>query len=161
MATVYVSNAVQATLYHTELTGQMSDGMWENSNPRDHWKIPSGATVVVDAANPRLDFTPRRSYGFTKLIEYVGDRMLQAARARLKYPNATDSAIGNLDSDYVWEQTGEYYEGVKASLSSEFGINNKAEQALALKALESYPYTIKDLKQDLRAIQKLFTEARR
>lgn len=161
MATVYVQNAVQATLYHTELTGQMSDGMWENSLPRDHWKIPGNATVVVDATNPRLDFTPRRSYGFTKLIEYVGDRMLQAARARLKFPNASDSAIRSLDSDYVWDQCGEYYDKVKALLTSEFGINNKAEQALVLKALESYPYTIKDLKQDLRAIQKLFTEARK
>ena len=76
--TIYFENQIQKALYKHELLGQISDGMWENSRPWDHWKSPCNAEVKIDAENPRRVGRRTRKYNFTdgQLLEWVGDRMI-------------------------------------------------------------------------------------
>ena len=89
MPTIAFENEVQVALWNEELVGQLSDGMWENSRPHDHWKPWCNAEVIIDATNVGRDFWAQKdSYNFHALIEYVGDRML--AIVQRFQPNATE-----------------------------------------------------------------------
>jgi len=71
----------QRALWQHEICGQLSDGMWENSKPYDHWKfwcdleVVSGPPLVVSNARCR-----KTGYNLTSLLEYVGDRMVKLGR---------------------------------------------------------------------------------
>lgn len=81
--TLRVRNLAQKVLWEEELTGQLSDGRWENSRPMDHWMPWCDATVVIDPENVGRDFWVRRDgYCFTEkdLLSIIGDRMLEAVR---------------------------------------------------------------------------------
>jgi hypothetical protein len=83
MSTLAVRNQVQAALFEKELKGQLSDGMWENSSPREHWKPWCSAEVIVDPENVGRDFyADKDNYNFnsTFLLECVRDRMLALAQ---------------------------------------------------------------------------------
>jgi hypothetical protein len=83
--TLKFRNKVQVALFTKELRGQISDGLWENSKPVDHWKVPCGAKVSVATDSKELgpSFMPVRAYNFasSELLEYVGDRMLVIAQS--------------------------------------------------------------------------------
>jgi hypothetical protein len=83
MATLRLRNLAQKVLWEHELTGQISDGRWENSGPRDHWMPWCNAEVVVDPDNVGRDFYARRDgYCFTErdLLSIIGDHMLEAVQ---------------------------------------------------------------------------------
>ena len=83
MATLRVRNEAQKVLWVHELTGQLSDGRWENSKPNNHWRPWSDADVVVDPTNVGRDFYAQRDgYCFTEkdLLSIIGDRMLELVR---------------------------------------------------------------------------------
>jgi hypothetical protein len=80
-----VRNEAQRVLFEEELKGQISDGMWENTRPFDHWKAWSDAKVSV--AEPghehligRNFFAMKDNYNFASkaLLDVVGDRMIEA-----------------------------------------------------------------------------------
>lgn len=78
-----VRNLAQKVLWDQELSGQISDGQWENATPWDHWKPWCDAEVVVDPEHVGRNFHARRqSYMFNAkdLLEVVGERMLEAVR---------------------------------------------------------------------------------
>lgn len=78
-----VRNLAQKVLWEQELSGQISDGHWENATPNDHWQPWCNAKVVVDPERPGRNFWARReSYNFSdkRLLDVVGERMLQAVR---------------------------------------------------------------------------------
>ena len=81
-------NPQQKILWDMEMSGQVSDGQWENSYPYDHWERPCRAESLVaqPGEQPGLNFRPKRSYGFNKasLLEIVGDRAL--AEVQKEYP---------------------------------------------------------------------------
>lgn len=83
--TIKFRNKVQVALFMKELRGQISDGLWENSKPVDHWKVPCSAKVSVATDQKELgpSFMPARAYNFasSELLEYVGDRMLVIAQS--------------------------------------------------------------------------------
>ena len=77
-------NEVQAVLFDVELSGQISDGQWENLAIEDHWLDWSRAEVIVDPSNLGRDFFAKyESYNFVAkdLLEVIGDRMLTYGRA--------------------------------------------------------------------------------
>lgn len=84
--TLRVRNLAQKVLWENELSGQISDGCWENANPQDHWEAWCDATVVVDPDHLGRDFYARRdSYGFNVqsnllYIDCIRDRMLEYVR---------------------------------------------------------------------------------
>lgn len=85
------SNAL-ALVFNHELSGQISDGYWENSKPYDHWKaFNCGVEVVDDNSNKmyvlpnttdvyvrvNTHFYKQRNYNFAsrELYNIVGNRM--------------------------------------------------------------------------------------
>lgn len=95
---IIFSNPVQVALYEEELKGQISDGMWENSTPHDHYKVMCNAKARVAAPGERtgcVGFWPKRYYGFSSkfLYECVGDRMLEIARKVPGHENITDKEV--------------------------------------------------------------------
>lgn len=76
-------NMNQKVLYDKELSGQISDGNWENSRPFNHWEIMTDAEIIVDPNNLGPNFTPKRKYNFNdpELFNDVKNRMLFHVRA--------------------------------------------------------------------------------
>lgn len=87
-----VRNQAQKILFDEELSGQISDGMWENSRPYDHWEPWCGAEVVVGLNVGRNFYAKKDNYNFTNkdLLDVVGDRMVEAVRK-------------GFDPDYTWD----------------------------------------------------------
>jgi len=81
--TIYFRNWTQKCLWDVEISGQISDGHWENS-ANSNYKFWSGLNTAVDAANPRVD---AKTYGNVKfnltngdLLDVVQDRMIAVAK---------------------------------------------------------------------------------
>lgn len=77
--TIRVNTQAQKWLLENELKGQISDGMWENTNPQNHWEAWSNAKVIVDPQNPGRNFRAvKDNYQLNSknLLEVVGDRMV-------------------------------------------------------------------------------------
>lgn len=89
MGTLTVRNEAQKILFLTELRGQFSDGAWENSGPMDHWVPWSEAEVVVGTRLGRDFYAAKDNYNLVRadLLEWVGDRMVEAVRTVI--PNYT------------------------------------------------------------------------
>jgi hypothetical protein len=88
--TLAVRSEAQRVLFVEELAGQISDGYWENSRPHDHWRPWCDAEVVVDPDRVGRDFWAQKTnYDFAArmLVEVVGDRMIEAVRAKAGLPD--------------------------------------------------------------------------
>jgi hypothetical protein len=84
MSQLRVRNVRQKILFDEEISGQISDGMWENSRPFDHWKPWCDADVVVaeDGNVGRTFWASRDNYLITskELLDIVGSRMVGYVR---------------------------------------------------------------------------------
>lgn len=99
MGTLAVRSIEQKILFDEELSGQISDGNWENLNVRDHWQAWCDAEVIVDPDNVGRDFTARYdSYNFTDpdLLSVVKERMLVTVRLGLTYGPENAEALQSL-----------------------------------------------------------------
>jgi hypothetical protein len=82
--TITFQNMPQLALWLHMLTGQMSDGMWENTRPHDHWKFwgqletEIGKDLRVTTDRPWE--CKKVGYDFNALIDVVGDEMLALGR---------------------------------------------------------------------------------
>jgi len=75
--TLYLSSYSAIALWNMEFTGQISDGMWENSRPYDHYKVWCGVKTKFGRPGGNLKEYPRKtSYNFGALKKYIGNRML-------------------------------------------------------------------------------------
>jgi hypothetical protein len=75
-----VRTKAQKIMFDDEMSGQISDGQWENTSPDDHWLPWSDATVIVDPSNVGRNFQcPKDNYALNSsdLLSIVGDRMLK------------------------------------------------------------------------------------
>jgi hypothetical protein len=157
MKTITLQNSVQSLLWVGELSGQVSDGFWENSKPYDHYKAVSGARVNVDPdAEPSINFYLRRRYNFanTTLFKYVGARMQMSVLVLKTFPTLSLEAIRCFDNgSYMWGNA--HYEKTLAEFAS-IGIHSYDDLQRTIKNLDSTLYTIKDLKKDLKVITNAF-----
>lgn len=166
--TIYLLTQSQAALFEHELTGQISDGMWENSGPRDHWKFWSGLQVVVDpTGEPRVK-TPhpwmckKDSYAFNRLYAVVGDRMLalgRMARAASFDPTAANVPFYILgDAATYMPPTLDEWRDCKAGRllwKYDFvaGYMESVTDSLAA-AFYATSYDMRDLRADVKVIQR-------
>lgn len=83
----------QQLLWDQELSGQVSDGYWENAMPQNHWERPCRATTFVDPSNVGLTFRPVKGYRFNndELVKWVGYRMLDYVRE--EFPDYTEADL--------------------------------------------------------------------
>jgi hypothetical protein len=71
-----VASLSQKNLFSCEISGQLSDGAWENTKPYDHWK-PWASSEIKVGSNVGRDFPVKKDgYNLSTLLDYVGDRML-------------------------------------------------------------------------------------
>lgn len=83
-----------AALWEDEIVGQISDGMWENSSPHNHWQPWLKLELwVIAGAEPKVDaettFFPKVNYALSRLFNIgtssepdycIRDRMIQKGR---------------------------------------------------------------------------------
>lgn len=97
---LYVANKAQAVLFTKHMIGQISDGAWENSGPRDHWKDWGyDIEVIVDPENIGRNFWARKcNYNFTRpdLMEWCGDEFIETVKKEL---NIDEYSMKNLRKD--------------------------------------------------------------
>ena len=75
---LHFKNNAAAHLFKSEITGQLSDGAWENARPFDHWKFWCNAEVVMDGAVGYEGYPMKTNYNLHALKRYVKDRMMNA-----------------------------------------------------------------------------------
>ena len=81
-----VNNEAQKVIFLSEMQGQISDGMWENARPFDHYKAWSDLneeSVIVDPSNVGRNFHAiKDNYNLNAqdLIDIVGERVIEAVR---------------------------------------------------------------------------------
>ena len=83
-STIFLPTYSAITLWKHEITGQLSDGAWENANPWEHWKFWNSLNVLK--GNPEVFAVGQRpkrtAYGLTapSLLDVIGDRMIAGGR---------------------------------------------------------------------------------
>jgi len=161
---IYFKNKAQAILYTTEMTGQISDGHWENATPSNHYKDMTAAEIRIDPTRPGTkNFVPKRYYGFssTNLLEAVGDRMLAKVKMSMAFPQISSNDLDDFGDDFEsktsiqslinYAEKGETYwverlDKVKKSL----GVSTNEELLAAQEKLDTVKYSMEDMKRDLR-----------
>ena len=154
-----VRNIEQAAAW-LELDGQISDGMWENVRPEDHWKIWCDAKVLVGPNVGRNFYARKDNYNFTssELLDVVGLRMLGIVRiARALGMKAAKRHEHDVDTDGKLDA---YHHNDTPGGGSTYWTNkrNRIEETGAAKlkaALADESYTMKDLKRDLLDLRKI------
>lgn len=165
---LYVRNLEQAAAM-MELDGQISDGMWENARPLEHWHPWCDATVVVAEGDQKLGrtFNARKdNYNLTspELMKYVGLRMLGTIRIarrfglavaqKLEFLTDTDGKVGVFET---WNEQ---------NLIAALAIFNAENEVLVtdletfksflLTATTNQSYTMKMMLADLRDLKAIF-----
>lgn len=74
--TFYVKNQDQVVLLKHEFLGQISDGMWENTRPLDHWRAWCNADIKVGENVGRDFYALKDNYNLCskELLDIVGNR---------------------------------------------------------------------------------------
>ena len=92
--TMYLPTLSALTIWNEEITGQLSDGMWENTRPREHYKFWQRLDVVHESqCTPHVRksdvnyscWCVKNNYNLTALIshELVCERMIASVQDSL------------------------------------------------------------------------------
>lgn len=125
--TITFRTAAQAAIFEHEITGQISDGHWENSRGTC-WEVWSSAEVAVGPNVGRNFWVKRDTFNLNAkaLLDVVSERMrLYAVLARAGY---TGEQIEDLERAFdalsdgcpfrgAPTYEGQYYDGVRARLA--------------------------------------------
>lgn len=152
--TIALPTSSARAVWTEEIVGQLSDGMWENTSPHDHWKFWNGLKVAEGEPCVTSNTCPRKNnYGLTRLIPIIGDRMV--AIGRMGKVDGVDEAM--LHAAEYMPDTLEEWEKAKASGEWEYDFVKDymayVPQWIAAKFYET-AYTEKDLRADLKLIKK-------
>lgn len=169
LGTITFSTPSAFALWKHEILGQLSDGMWENSRPWEHWKlwhalepvyVPNGRNEVVLNESERWRggeySTQKTSYNIAGLRKYIEDRMLKIGRwgAAGNVIDAADYMPNSLDEWRACKSSGKWqYDFVKDHMQE---VTDK--MAVAYYAAS---YTIKDLKRDIAIIKEAMKSLKR
>lgn len=170
--TIRVENFEQKALLDLELTGQISDGHWENAKPFDHWMPWCHLDTIVDPSNTGIDFWPKRSYDFAAydLLKVVRTRMILYVRlARhfgIELAKDLEKCFETIDEncnampsiellkecpDYAEEITKQIFETRRKELEDIAAFPIKSSSTAPF----SYVYTLKMLNKDLAALSRI------
>lgn len=156
-------SATAVALWHCELSGQLSDGMWEGSGPREHWKFWCHLEVTVGAVYTETNNTVycrKNAYSFASLYEIVGDRMLANARMAKAGADPMDREL--VEAGEHMPATIEEFRYMKAGQKWPHDyVGRRMERVTDELAVSFYAttYTMKDMKADIKLIKstmKLF-----
>ncbi len=162
--TIAFKSHVQEMLWRCEITGQLSDGAWENTKPFDHWKFWNrlepvtcgpGQPAVVTGGGFR---TKRSLYNLGTLIQYIGDRMVKIGRMATGGgdENACDAAGYMPDTLAEWKLRKALDEWQYSFIKKNMEFVNQVTASAYYRTI----YTEKDLRKDLREIKTVMKTAR-
>ena len=155
--TINFRNNVQAVLFQVELSGQISDGMWENARPYDHWQPWCGAEVRVNPSNMGINFYPRKNnYNFTskELLDCIGERMVWACNLAEKgYDLATIETFYDFFDRIGESPLNEYWTKKRALMVEKFGSYENL-----IKGRENGSYDLKKLKAELKDMKTIIRQ---
>jgi len=169
--TLAFRNDVQAALWEEELTGQISDGKWENARPLNHWEVWCDADVIVDPDGVGRNFhVTKCNYDLNSmdLLDCVGDRMLALARLVRRYGLADGVLFYEL---YSWDGTirdlspdrypGERYDRIRENIVTRLkalGISADDLELVVKDVRETpsqKPFGLKELRAELKDMKKI------
>jgi hypothetical protein len=156
----------QRVLFVYELTGQLSDGHWENARPSNHWRSWCDAEVLV-GENIGVNFWSSRVYDFASsdLLDVVGTRMRLYVMIWRAFQNnnvikllehlfTTINDLSEAVSEPVYsglpQYEGEYWDKVRDTIA-DFCEENGGLEAVIAKVL-AQSYSANDLRRDLKAL---------
>lgn len=151
--TLNFRNTVQAALFECELSGQISDGNWENSRPYDHWKFLNDLQVGVNPENLGRNFySVKKSYNFNdgELFKVVGDRMINIAN--MAENNVPLQAINDFN-DYEFEdlkRKEQYWKNKRKEFLEYFGSWENYQSKL------KGSYDAKKVRKELKDMTEIF-----
>lgn len=158
-------NKNQVVLYECELSGQISDGFWENSKPRNHWKQMTSAKAKVGTPLGPVGFRPMRTYNFAnaQLLEVVGDRMLYWVRLYTAFPSlrpedhwsydySTETSVEEILKEASHQK---YYADKLAKFKQAVGISSDEELQGVLDKINSVSYSMGNLRKDLKDMSRI------
>jgi hypothetical protein len=166
--TLTLSSPSAVSLWKGEFLGQLSDGMWENTRPFDHWRFWHHCNVVLGAVNnfdPGADNWTRPGkvgYNFAALIPIVGDRMLKCGRFGKANPELLRHELGGCIIDGMPDTLEEFTQNYekrgdmpawRATLFNMLTL----EQAARYYATS---YTMKEMREDIRRIKMALKSAK-
>lgn len=171
---IIFENHIQQILYECEMKGLISDGMWENSKPYDHWHIMCDATTSVDSEGllPRMNFKPKRRYNFNddELFEAIGDRMLWEAKCIIYFPPFTPEQIDLLE--YLLPEYLELLLKARITEENTYWVEKRHELKLLLccetegddalkktaELIDAVDYSVKELRNELKRMGRIVNE---
>lgn len=153
--TIFLPTASALALWQHEITGQLSDGMWENTAPHDHWyfwcklDVQCGREPKVETKMP---WSCRKTgYNIASLYPIIGDRMIAIGRLA----KAADSIGVHFFERfrYLAEKMPESMDAFLVSCSRDKELAHGVSLRLAT-AFYTTDYTMKHLRADVALIKQ-------
>lgn len=168
--TMTFTSSTAVALWNNEVSGQISDGMWENSTPHDHWQFWCRLNVVVgvedkiDVADEAKYSCRKNAYALTRLHQEKFDdgtyvlrtRMLACGRMARAGADPTDR--NPLHASEYMPATLEEFRAAKAEGKWEHDFIAKYMDSVSDELAVKYyaaEYTMKDMNADLASIKKV------
>lgn len=161
--TIILPTLSACLLFQSELQGQISDGMWENAGPRNHWQFWSYLNVEFNpeeckvVRNGESGIYPSRfKYGFSSLYPIVGDRMIKIGQFGKALQSLGIKDFGRFYGSEYMPKTLEEFKTCKATnkwkydFVAEYMNDITIEMAIAYYATT---YTEKEMKRDIKLIK--------
>lgn len=163
-----LTSRTAVALWVNEVSGQISDGMWENARPNNHWQFWCRLQVIVGDVN-ELKRTPggsgtwclKNSYALTRLHQskfddgtYVlRDRMIATGRMAKCVPDVTDRNMLHA-SEYMPATFAEFRAAKQNGTWQYDFVAKYMENVTEDIAAEFYQatYTLKEMNRDLKLI---------
>jgi len=150
MDTLTFRNKIQEALFTCELSGQLSDGYWENTKPFDHWKNWCNCDIKVGENVGRNFYAIKDNYNFNNrgLLEVVGDRMLNVCNLiENGYSLEASDEFNYYDPNNNYR--GEYWDKIRIQFTETFGTVDNYKNALI------GSYTLKELRKELKDMKNI------
>jgi hypothetical protein len=158
---IFLPSWSSIALWEHEITGQLSDGAWENTRPYDHWKFWNDLEVKKGKSEVQYSgmWPQKKNYNLNSLIQYVGDRMVNLGRL--------GKALGkNLtyDQRIMAEYMPKTLEKWESERDSANGRRKEYFMSITKRDAERYyktDYSERDMKNDLKVIKVAMTNLKR
>lgn len=174
--TMVLTSPTAVALWVCEVSGQISDGMWENSSPHDHWQfwcrldVQVGVENKIDVAESAKYSCRKNNYALTRLHQvkfddgtYVlRDRMFAYGRMVKAGADPTDRELCSA-GEYM-PKTLEEFRAQKTSGKYEYDFVAKYMARVTDEMAEKFyasEYTLKEMNADLKAIKGVMATVRK
>ena len=161
--TMTLTSRTAVALWVCELLGQISDGMWENTCPLDHYKFWCCMDVQIgdESKVTSTAWCRKNGYNFAALFPIVGDRMLAYARMAKAGADPKDRELCSA-GEYM-PPSFEMFLRERAMHSDEGDYMGKYLARVGdelAKAFYATTYTMRDMKADIKLIKSTMKQTR-